>query len=547
MAQSSHSDKNESGRKGRCLALYPGAFRPPHKAHFLAVQDLVQRPDVDEVVVIVTNRLRPVPGTGKVLDCDMAVKIWEIYLREIPKARVVIAQDSAVAEALSYFSRVGAQDRLIFSVGESDFSRGDRRFRRIERLSAETGIDATVLPAPTGGIAVRATELRHALALGASGYDGFRRALPDHLTEGQSREVWDIARAGMVEAGAARLARVRLALENAGFDSIEDLAPAGAAVPERLSGGAPPAGDEALRFACRGPSGEREILYAKYAKDTVEAARLDKAGSLKPRGRLSVERRAIRYLRGCKIPGLLLPDIRHFDKAAKLLVLSRLCPQGTSLEADLESGRFDPARARRAGDLLARLQDMAPPGRPLWGSPERELAHWRALLARRCGKALEQAPEAPLAALLEELQEHSDGKRREGFFHLNYLPKNILFQEAGVGLIDLEFACGIGDPALDPGWLLGRYLYRGQRQPGLRAKALAAAKGLIGAYCARRRDTLAGLQGRITAFAGACLALDCAGADQPEVERTLAQAGFLLKAGLREGLAPEAALDSVLS
>ncbi len=48
--------------QGRCLALFPGAFRPPHEAHLAAVLDLAARPDVDEVVVIVANRSRLIPG-----------------------------------------------------------------------------------------------------------------------------------------------------------------------------------------------------------------------------------------------------------------------------------------------------------------------------------------------------------------------------------------------------------------------------------------------------------------------------------------------------
>ena len=87
--------QKEEDSKGRCIALFPGAFRPPHRAHFAALLNLVLRPDIDEVVVIITNRCRNIPGTTKVLDTDIAEHIWAIYLQDMEKVRVEVAPGSA--------------------------------------------------------------------------------------------------------------------------------------------------------------------------------------------------------------------------------------------------------------------------------------------------------------------------------------------------------------------------------------------------------------------------------------------------------------------
>lgn len=122
-----------------------------------------------------------------------------------------------------------------------------------------------------------------------------------------------------------------------------------------------------------------------------------------------------------------------------------------------------------------------------------------------------------------------------GFFHLDYQPKNIFTEEDRLGLIDLEFACSVGDPALELGWLLGCYLHWGLAK-GRRDSALEAAQALLEAYRKARAETWAGLAGRVTAFAGACLAV--------EFER-VDLGGTLLRRGLEEGVVPEAALEDL--
>ena len=107
-----------------------------------------------------------------------------------------------------------------------------------------------------------------------------------------------------------------------------------------------------------------------------------------------------------------------------------------------------------------------------------------------------------------------------------------------MGLIDLEFASSTGDPALEFGWLMGHYIHWGLGSASSKDRALAAGQDLIEAYKAACRHDWPGLKGRVTAFAGACLAVEFARVDL---------GGTLIRCGLQEELAPEKALREILA
>ncbi|MFQ5543610.1 MAG: hypothetical protein ACE5FY_04565, partial [Nitrospiria bacterium] len=180
-----------SGR--RRIALYPGAFRPPHEAHLTAVLDLASRPDVDEVIVIISNRCRMIPGTTKALDTDVAQDIWRIYLQDLSKVRIEVASHTAVQHALDYFGRVAPGDTLLFCIGASDLSRGDDRFTKLSDLARNTGVSTELIEAPTSAMTVRSTDLRTMLANKAEGRAPFMASLPSPLSEQQREKVWSIS------------------------------------------------------------------------------------------------------------------------------------------------------------------------------------------------------------------------------------------------------------------------------------------------------------------------------------------------------------------
>lgn len=66
------------------IAVVPGAFKPPHKGHLSMVEALAE--NADKVIVIVstpTKGGRALPS-GKIIDSDDAVQIWNAYLDSSP-------------------------------------------------------------------------------------------------------------------------------------------------------------------------------------------------------------------------------------------------------------------------------------------------------------------------------------------------------------------------------------------------------------------------------------------------------------------------------
>jgi hypothetical protein len=66
------------------IALFPGAFKPPHKGHFDVIDQLVHRPDISEVQIIVSTKDR-----GGV-SLKQSLAIWQLYINKLgPKVKLV--------------------------------------------------------------------------------------------------------------------------------------------------------------------------------------------------------------------------------------------------------------------------------------------------------------------------------------------------------------------------------------------------------------------------------------------------------------------------
>ena len=80
------------------IAVVPGAFKPPHKGHLTMVESLAE--NADKVIVIIstpTKGGRALPS-GKVIDSDHAVQIWNAYLDGSPaKSKTVVMKSPAAS------------------------------------------------------------------------------------------------------------------------------------------------------------------------------------------------------------------------------------------------------------------------------------------------------------------------------------------------------------------------------------------------------------------------------------------------------------------
>ena len=78
------------------IAIYPGAFKPPHKGHFFVVKQLVDRSDVDKVIIAVSQKDR-----GGVTS-EQSLDVWEIYKNLLgPKVETVLIPGSPVSYTFS--------------------------------------------------------------------------------------------------------------------------------------------------------------------------------------------------------------------------------------------------------------------------------------------------------------------------------------------------------------------------------------------------------------------------------------------------------------
>lgn len=96
------------------VALYPGAFKPPHRGHFELVQRLSKVSD--EVLIIIS----PIARDG--FTAEQSLSAWKLYLPSLPKAKVVISDiASPVAYVYDYIKTNPQQDiQVAFGKGEEE-------------------------------------------------------------------------------------------------------------------------------------------------------------------------------------------------------------------------------------------------------------------------------------------------------------------------------------------------------------------------------------------------------------------------------------------
>lgn len=179
------------------IALYPGAFKPPHRGHFEVVKgllngnhggDIYTKDSGDEVGAKVLAGEK-----GKVQKIDKVViflgggerngitkgeskAIWEMYLKYLGNVEIVDGQINPMMEAKEYAKE--RPEEQFYAVtglrGEEDFT----DLRRITTFSNRENVQGLVVPSSKGA-EVRATDLRKAVLDGS--LDDIRDFFPKEL------------------------------------------------------------------------------------------------------------------------------------------------------------------------------------------------------------------------------------------------------------------------------------------------------------------------------------------------------------------------------
>jgi hypothetical protein len=73
---------SDFSNEGKTYAIVPGAFKPPHMGHLKMVQQYIQKPEVDEVIILISSPMknqRTLPD-GTVVTPSHSIRTWKLLL-----------------------------------------------------------------------------------------------------------------------------------------------------------------------------------------------------------------------------------------------------------------------------------------------------------------------------------------------------------------------------------------------------------------------------------------------------------------------------------
>ena len=151
----------EAGNK-TTIALFPGAFKPPHKGHFEVVKQLLNK--ADKVVVLVS------PKTRDGVDADESIAIWNLYKTILDgSVEIKLSEESPIREVYNIVKDNPDTD-FILAAGKGEID----RFKSILQFPNVEIFDAGI-----AGEGVNATGLRTAIASGKVGE--IQKFIPDRV------------------------------------------------------------------------------------------------------------------------------------------------------------------------------------------------------------------------------------------------------------------------------------------------------------------------------------------------------------------------------
>ena len=452
------------------VALYPGSFKPPHASHVHAVDHLLNHVGVSKVVIIVSNRCRPLPGTDLVVDAVSAVMLFEKLLQksDLPLERIelVVARHRAVSEVTNYVALAGKRSSLLVCVGEEDFQSDDDRFSDLHSLAARRKVSVRVQVLPISPDNVHASQMRLSLSQSSAGRRDFIKCLPEFLSFRDKVEYWEECKKRLRPIDEVVRAKISCSLEGglAASDSLQCL-------------NDPPTVDPV--FESRGPGGEVRLI--KYAGDTTSAGSFGDRLVQKPARRIAVEKRATRYISAHLSQSIFPSRINYFDREFRVLVLVGRPAGATSVAASLSKGKFDVDIARRSGIVLAKIHGCPIPETGFWSDSPSDEGHWRTLIATLLSRAKKGTETTGIdCPQLQHLHSAACSARPQ-VMHLSFTPDVLWQQQDKVSFENLECAGNFGDPAYDVASLVSSYLAAGAEH-GQQRDCLAAIEEFEIAY-----------------------------------------------------------------
>ena len=145
------------------IALFPGAFKPPHKGHVDVVNKLLQA--ADEVVVLIS------PTTREGVTADESVAIWDLYKNQFNgSVEIKISADASPVKEVYNVVKDNPDANFLVAFGKGEMS----RFVSIEKYLNVKVFDAGAVEG------VSATNLRMAMA--QNNEEEIAKYLPDGVS-----------------------------------------------------------------------------------------------------------------------------------------------------------------------------------------------------------------------------------------------------------------------------------------------------------------------------------------------------------------------------
>lgn len=163
------------------VVLFPGAFKPPTKGHFDAVNNLASDPNTKELIVIISASPR------ENIDAEKSKKIWDIFSKYLPSNVTVITSPSSSPVKTAYdLIKNNPDTQYSIAVGYRD-ENDEKDLARIKSASKYPNADSIVYKS---SISSRATYARKELSLGNQ--EGFYENMPSILSQQDKEEIWKI-------------------------------------------------------------------------------------------------------------------------------------------------------------------------------------------------------------------------------------------------------------------------------------------------------------------------------------------------------------------
>ena len=130
------------------IAVYPGAFKPPHRGHLSVVEKA--NAVADKTIILISSAPR------EDVEAEESLKIWELYTKDMPNVEIKISERfSPVAEAYSLFKH-NPEKNFLMTIGKGEVNRLDN----LEKYDNAKPFDAGTLED------LSATRLRKAIREG---------------------------------------------------------------------------------------------------------------------------------------------------------------------------------------------------------------------------------------------------------------------------------------------------------------------------------------------------------------------------------------------